>query len=90
MKAVISIAPYLTDKGEHTALFNINKNVHAKPKKEYITVMLLFLASPPTSARKECNKRRQNLKSFVMVLFVEVSLTTWEEGCQKRERVPLL
>ena len=28
--AVISMAPYLTDKGEHTALYKINKNVYIK------------------------------------------------------------
>ena len=26
--AVISIAPYLTDKGEHTMLYKINKNIY--------------------------------------------------------------
>ena len=25
---VISVAPYVTDKGEHTALYQINKNVY--------------------------------------------------------------
>ena len=28
--AVISIAPYLTDKGEHTALYKISNNVYTK------------------------------------------------------------
>ena len=28
--AVTSIAPYLTNKGEHTALSKINNNVHSK------------------------------------------------------------
>ena len=31
--AVVSIAPYLTDKCEHTALYMLNKNVYIKPKK---------------------------------------------------------
>ena len=31
--AVISIALYLTDMGEHIALYKINKNVSMKPKK---------------------------------------------------------
>ena len=31
--AVISIAPYLTDKGEHTAIFKINDNVYFKTSK---------------------------------------------------------
>ncbi|MCB4755380.1 MAG: hypothetical protein LGB52_07345, partial [Sulfurovum sp.] len=26
--AVISVGPYLTDKGEHTALYKLNKNVY--------------------------------------------------------------
>ena len=33
MLAVISIALYLTDKGEHTALYKINKNIHIKTSK---------------------------------------------------------
>ena len=40
--AVISIAPYLTDKGEHTALYKINHNVYIKTSKiiNYIVVIL--------------------------------------------------
>ena len=30
---VISSAPYLNDKGEHTALYKINKNRYIKPQK---------------------------------------------------------
>ena len=33
MMAIIYIAPYLTDKGEHTVLYKIYKNVLIKPKK---------------------------------------------------------
>ena len=35
MKAVISIAPYLTDKCEHTALYKINSNVYIKTSNLY-------------------------------------------------------
>ena len=31
--AVVSIAPYLIDKCEHTALYMLNKNVYIKPQK---------------------------------------------------------
>ena len=31
---VISIAAYLTDKGEHTALYKINKNVYIEISKK--------------------------------------------------------
>ena len=31
---IISIAPYLTAKGEHTALYKIYKNVYIKPKQK--------------------------------------------------------
>ena len=34
MMVVISIAQYLTNKGEHTMLHKINKNVYIKPQKE--------------------------------------------------------
>ena len=30
---VISLAPYLSDKSEHTALYKLNKNIHVKPQK---------------------------------------------------------
>ena len=30
---VISIAPYIADKGEHTALYKINNNVYSKTSK---------------------------------------------------------
>ena len=30
---VISILPYLTDEGEHTALYKINEKVYIKPQK---------------------------------------------------------
>ena len=30
---VISIAPYRTDKGEHTALYKVNNNVYIKTSK---------------------------------------------------------
>ena len=34
LKAVISIAPYLTSKGEQTALYKVNNNVYTlKPQK---------------------------------------------------------
>ena len=34
--AIISIAPYHTDMGEHTALYKINKNVYIKTSKTII------------------------------------------------------
>ena len=33
ISVVISVAPYLTDKGEHTALYKINKNAYIKTLK---------------------------------------------------------
>ena len=30
---IISILPYLTDEGEHTALYKINEKVYIKPEK---------------------------------------------------------
>ena len=35
--AVISIAPYVTDMGEHTALYKINNNVYIENSKIIIT-----------------------------------------------------
>ena len=32
-KIIISILPYLTDEGEHTALYKINEKVYIKPEK---------------------------------------------------------
>ena len=34
--AAVSIAPYLTDNGEHTALYKINKNVYIETSKTII------------------------------------------------------
>ena len=34
--AIISIAPYLTDMGEHAALYKTNKNVYIKTSKSVI------------------------------------------------------
>ena len=33
MTAVISIVPYLTDLGEHPALYKVSKNAHTKTQK---------------------------------------------------------
>ena len=35
-RAVISSAPYLSRKGEHTAIYKISINVYIKPQKEYV------------------------------------------------------
>ena len=55
MIAVISIVPYeayLTNKGEHTALYEISKIVYLKPSKnnDYVLVILysLYTKSAPT------------------------------------------
>ena len=52
MIAVISIVPYLTNKGEHTALYEISKIVYLKPSKnnDYVLVILysLHTISTPT------------------------------------------
>ena len=43
--AVISIAPYLTDKSEHTALYKTNNNLYIKkPKIINHIVIILYLS----------------------------------------------
>ena len=44
--AVISIALYLTSKGEHTALYKVNKSVSIKTSKTII--MIIFYSSHTT------------------------------------------
>ena len=46
---IISIAPYLTDKGVHTALYKINNNVCIKTSKiiNYIVIILYSLHTYP-------------------------------------------
>ena len=41
---VISVAPYLTNKAEHTLLYKINNNVYIKTSKgiNYIVIILYF------------------------------------------------
>ena len=39
MVVVVSIVPYLTDKGEHTPLYKIKKNVNIK-QHTYISIIL--------------------------------------------------
>ena len=43
--AVISITPYLTDQGEHTALYKINNNVHIKISKIINCVIIILYSS---------------------------------------------
>ena len=42
IKAVISIVPYFTDKGEHTALYMVNKDAYIKStqKKKNLVVLI--------------------------------------------------
>ena len=58
--AVIAIAPYLIDKGEHTALYKINKNVGKKTSKIIYKHNIVFLArarAPRTHARTHAHTR---------------------------------
>ena len=52
MIAVISIVPYLTNKGEHATLYEISKIVYIKPSKnnDHVVVILysLYTKSAPT------------------------------------------
>ena len=43
--AVISIAPYFTDKGEFTALYKININVYIKTSKVIYYIAIIFYSS---------------------------------------------
>ena len=46
IKAVISIAPYLTEKGEHTALYEINNcNVYNKTSTTVNSIVIIFSLS---------------------------------------------
>ena len=38
---IISIAPYLTDKGKHFVLYKINNNVYIKTSVFYIVIVFL-------------------------------------------------
>ena len=50
--AVIFMAPCHTIKGEHTALYKINRNVYIKTStNKYIVTMLYFSHPTPTHAR---------------------------------------
>ena len=49
--AVISIAPYLTDKDQHTAFYKINKNVYVKT---YIIMTLHSSPATPTPRHTKC------------------------------------
>ena len=49
--AVIAIAPYLIDKGDHTALYKINKNMCKKTSKIIYKHNIVFLARARTDAR---------------------------------------
>ena len=52
--AVISIAPYLADKGEHTTLYKINTNVYIKTSK---IIKLLEYVIPRSHARAHTRTR---------------------------------
>ena len=59
--AINSIAPYLTDKDERTALYKINHNVCSKTSKirNYVVMILSSAharAHTCTHAQKECDK----------------------------------
>ena len=43
--AVISIAQYLTDKGEHTALYKILNNVYIKSSKKIKHIVIILYSS---------------------------------------------
>ena len=57
--AVISIAPYLTDKGEHTTLYKNNYNVYIKTSNiiNYISHSIVFLACTHTHTHTHAHAR---------------------------------
>ena len=58
--AVISIAPYLTDKAEHTALYKTNNDVYVKTSKRInYTVMILYSSHTHTHTHTH-NARAHN------------------------------
>ena len=64
--AVISIAPYLTDKGEHTSLYKINNNVYSKTSKilNYVVIILHYTHTHTrarTHARTHTEAHRRNV-----------------------------
>ena len=79
--AVISVAPYLTDKAEHTALYKVNKNVDIKTPKRIILCSKYCIpctSYPPThppSPTLHTHRREdklgggRDLKSLFVVLF---------------------
>ena len=54
--AVISIAPYLTDKGGHIALYKINNNVYIKTSK-IINYVVIILYSSHARAQTDTHTR---------------------------------
>ena len=53
--AVISIVPYLTDKGEHTTLYKINNNVCIKTS-QTMNYTVIIMYSAHTHTWKECHE----------------------------------
>ena len=52
--SVVSIAVYLTDKGQHIMLYKINKNVYIRTSK--IITIVIILYSSHTHMHTQCNK----------------------------------
>ena len=86
--AVISIASYLTDKGEHTAFYKINNNVYIKNSKiiNYYIVLILYSSHTHHIRKHTHTHTRTHAHTHTLCLSVCVSLSHTHTHTQTRTR----
>ena len=83
--AVIFVAPYLTDKGEHTTLYQVNNNVYIKTSKliSYIVIILYpLLMHVRTHTHKQVHRRNvtregRQVRRQKLLLFCVLEIVCW-------------
>ena len=79
--AVIFVAPYLTDKGEHTALYKVNNNVYIKTSKiiSYIVIVSFAHACAYTKQvhRRNVTREGRQVRRQKLLLFCVLEIVCW-------------
>ena len=81
MIAVISIVPYLTSKGEHTALYEISKIVYIKPSKnnDYVLVILYSLHTISTPTHTHAHTQKCKYMYLCMYLYTHTHVCAYAQ-----------